>query len=52
MKQVQLISRSLRQINNLYKKMLTKELSAFELDHHFEALLMLAIQERPITQNQ
>ncbi len=52
MKHVQLISRSLRQINNLYKKMLTKELSAFELDHHFEALLMLAIQERPVTQNQ
>jgi DNA-binding MarR family transcriptional regulator len=52
MKHVQLISRSLRQINNLYKKMLTKELSAFQLDHHFEALLMLAIQDRPVTQNQ
>jgi len=32
--------------------MLTKELSAFQLDHHFEALLMLAIQDRPVTQNQ
>ncbi|SFT21821.1 MarR family winged helix-turn-helix transcriptional regulator [Mucilaginibacter polytrichastri] len=52
MKHVQLISRSLRQINHLYKKMLTKELSAFELDHHFEALLMLGIQDHPVTQNQ
>ncbi|OKS87320.1 hypothetical protein RG47T_2781 [Mucilaginibacter polytrichastri] len=32
--------------------MLTKELSAFELDHHFEALLMLGIQDHPVTQNQ
>jgi len=35
----------------LYSKMLSKELSAFKLDHHFEALLVLATQEKPVTQN-
>jgi DNA-binding MarR family transcriptional regulator len=51
MKSVQLISHGLRRINHLYNKMLTKELSAFELDHHFEVLLVLATQKKPITQN-
>ena len=51
MKRVELISKSLRQINHLYKKIIIKELSAIELDHHYEALLVLATQEQPITQN-
>jgi DNA-binding MarR family transcriptional regulator len=51
MKSVQLISHGLRRINYLYNKKLSKELSAFELDHHFEVLLVLATQEKPVTQN-
>jgi DNA-binding MarR family transcriptional regulator len=51
MSTVQLISQSLKKINYLYSKMLSKELSAFKLDHHFEALLVLATQEKPVTQN-
>ena len=35
----------------MYNKKLSKELSAFELDHHFEVLLVLATQEKPVTQN-
>lgn len=35
----------------MYKKILSKELSAFELDHHYEALLILAMQDEPVTQN-
>jgi DNA-binding MarR family transcriptional regulator len=31
--------------------MLSKELSAFKLDHHFEVLMVLATQENPVTQN-
>jgi DNA-binding MarR family transcriptional regulator len=31
--------------------MISKELSALELDHHFEVLLTLATQEKPVTQN-
>jgi DNA-binding MarR family transcriptional regulator len=51
MKSVQLISHRLKKINHLYTKMLSKELSTFELDHHFEVLLVLAKQEKAITQN-
>ena len=51
MKSVQLISQRLRKINHLYTKMISKELSPFELDHHFEVLLALATQESPVTQN-
>jgi DNA-binding MarR family transcriptional regulator len=51
MERVQVLSRNLRQINNLYTKILSKELSPLHLDHHFEVLLMLAVQEQPITQN-
>jgi DNA-binding MarR family transcriptional regulator len=31
--------------------MILNELSPFELDHHFEALLTLAVEEKQITQN-
>ena len=51
MKSVQLISQRLKKINHLYTKMISKELSAFELGHHFEVLLALAAQENPVTQN-
>jgi len=51
MKNVQLISKRLKKINYLYTKMILSELSPFELDHHFEALLTLAIEEKQITQN-
>src|SRR5438067_2283098 len=51
MKNVQLISKRLKKINYLYTKMIISELSPFELDHHFEALLTLAIEGKQITQN-
>ena len=51
MKSVQLISQRLKKINHLYTKMISRELSPFELDHHFEVLLALAAQEKPVTQN-
>jgi DNA-binding MarR family transcriptional regulator len=51
MKSVQLISQRLKKINHLYTKMISKELSAFKLGHHFEVLLALATQEKPVTQN-
>jgi DNA-binding MarR family transcriptional regulator len=51
MKQVQLISKNLKKINHLYTKVLSKELSAIQLDQHFEVLLLLNMQEQPITQN-
>ena len=51
MKSVQLISQRLKKINHLYTKMISKELSAFKLGHHFEVLLALAKQEKPVTQN-
>ncbi|WP_214070954.1 MarR family transcriptional regulator [Mucilaginibacter sp. dw_454] len=51
MKHVQLISQKLNQINNLYKKILVKELSAMDLDQHFEVLLILATHDEPLTQN-
>jgi DNA-binding MarR family transcriptional regulator len=51
MESVQLISHRLRRINYLYNKMLSKELSVFKLDHHFEVLMVLATQETPVTQN-
>lgn len=51
MKNIQLISKRLKKINYLYTKMILKELSPFELDHHFEALLTLAVEEKQITQN-
>jgi DNA-binding MarR family transcriptional regulator len=51
MKSVQLISQRLKKINHLYTKMISKELSAFKLGQHFEVLLALARQEKPVTQN-
>jgi DNA-binding MarR family transcriptional regulator len=51
MKSVQLISQRLKKINHLYTKMISNELSPFELDHHFEVLLVLATQEKQVTQN-
>ncbi|WP_183559674.1 MarR family winged helix-turn-helix transcriptional regulator [Mucilaginibacter sp. SP1R1] len=51
MKSVQLISYKLKKINYLYNKILSKELSASKLEHHFEVLLVLATQESPVTQN-
>jgi DNA-binding MarR family transcriptional regulator len=51
MKSVQLISQRLKKINHLYTKMISKELSAFEIGHHFEVLLALATQEKPVTQS-
>ena|ERR1700744_1584864 len=51
MKKVQLISKNLRQINLLYKKILASELSVYELDQHYEVLWALSNYEEPITQN-
>ncbi|SEM61657.1 DNA-binding transcriptional regulator, MarR family [Mucilaginibacter gossypiicola] len=51
MKNIQLISKRLKKINYLYTKMILNELSPFELDHHFEVLLTLAVEEKQITQN-
>src|SRR5476651_532459 len=51
MKHVQLISQKLKQINHLYKKILINELSAMELDQHFEVLLTLSTHDEPLTQN-
>jgi DNA-binding MarR family transcriptional regulator len=51
MENVQFLSRNLKQIANLYTKILSKELAAVELDHHFEILLLLDLQKTPITQN-
>ena len=47
----QFISRTLKKINHLYTKILTKELAPYHMDHHFEALHLLAIQNQPITQS-
>jgi hypothetical protein len=52
MKRSQPISRNLRQIDYLYTKRLTSELSAIRVNNHFEVLLILAKQEQPLTQNQ
>ncbi|NCD71123.1 MarR family winged helix-turn-helix transcriptional regulator [Mucilaginibacter agri] len=52
MKHIQLLSQNLRLINYFYTKSLDKELSSMKADYHFEALLVLADQEHPITQNQ
>jgi DNA-binding MarR family transcriptional regulator len=51
MAHVQLLSRNLKQITNLYTKILVKELAARQLDQHYEILLVLAVQELPVTQN-
>jgi DNA-binding MarR family transcriptional regulator len=51
MEQVHLLSKNLRRINNLYNKILLNELSTLKLDQHFEALLVLGMQDKPITQN-
>lgn len=51
MRNSQLISRNLRQINHLYKKMLAKELLEHDLDQHFEVLWTLADQQQLLTQN-
>jgi DNA-binding MarR family transcriptional regulator len=51
MERVQLLSRNLRGIKQLYNKTLRRELSSHGLDMHFEALLVLSEQEKPVTQN-
>ncbi|EHQ29135.1 MarR family winged helix-turn-helix transcriptional regulator [Mucilaginibacter paludis] len=52
MERPQLIARNLRQIDYLYTKKLSKELSAIHVNNHFEVLLVLAKQVHPLTQNQ
>ena len=51
MERIQLLSRNLRGIKQLYNKTLRRELALHGLDVHFEALLVLAEQEKPVTQN-
>ncbi len=51
MKHVHLISRNLKKINSLYTKVLSKELSAHDLDQHYEVLLLIHTFEKPVTQN-
>jgi len=51
MERVQLLSLNLRGIKQLYNKTLRRELAAHGLDLHFEALLVLSEQEKPVTQN-
>ena len=51
MKHVHLISRNLKKINSLYTKVLSKELSAHDLDQHYEVLLLIHTYEKPVTQN-
>ena len=51
MEKVQLLSRNLRRVKQLYNKLLLRELAAHDLDQHYEALLVLAEQDKPITQN-
>lgn len=52
MKRAQFISRSLRQIDYLYTKNLSRELSSIQVNHHYEVLLILAKHEEPLTQNE
>lgn len=51
MERVQLLSRYLRGIKQLYNKTLRRELASHGLDVHFEALLALSEQEKRVTQN-
>jgi DNA-binding MarR family transcriptional regulator len=51
MAHVQLLSRNLKQVANLYTKILVKELAARQLDQHYEILLILAEQQLPVTQS-
>ena len=51
MEQVQLLSRNLRRVKQLYNRILLRELAAHNLDQHFEALLALSEQDKPVTQN-
>jgi DNA-binding MarR family transcriptional regulator len=52
MKSFQLILRNLRQIDTLYNRKISKDLSEISTGHHFEVLLILSRQPNPITQNQ
>ena len=52
MKNTELLSQNLRLINYFYTRNLSRELSAIKVNHHFEVLLTLAKQQKPITQNQ
>ena len=52
MKNTELLSQNLRLINYFYTRNLSRELSAIKVNHHFEVLLTLAKQKKPITQNQ
>jgi len=51
MEQVQLLSRNLRRVKQLYNRILLRELAVHGLDAHFEALLALSEQEKHVTQN-
>src|SRR3569623_980942 len=51
MEQELLLSKTLRRVKQLYHKILLRELAIRDLDQHFEALLVLSEQEKPITQN-
>ncbi len=44
MRKLQLISQKLKRVNQLYLKILSKELAAFNMEHYFEATLLLADQ--------
>lgn len=52
MKNTELLSQNLRLINYFYTRNLSRELSSLKVNHHFEVLLTLAKQKKPITQNQ
>lgn len=51
MERVQLLSRNLRRVKQLYHRILLRELAVHGLDQHFEAILALSEQEKPVTQN-
>jgi DNA-binding MarR family transcriptional regulator len=51
MEQAQLLSRNLRRVKQLYNRILLRELAIHNLDQHFEALMALSEQDKPVTQN-
>ena len=52
MMNTELLSQNLRLINYLYTRNLVRELSSIRPNQHFEVLLILAKQQKPINQNQ
>ena len=52
MTSIQIISKNLRKISNLYNRLLVKQFSALDLDNYVEILLIISAQEHPHTQNQ